>query len=67
MKTTKLTTFDAGKKKKLVSSERVRSDTRMYRVPPFRMLDVGDHSMERYVKHAMTWAEAAKAGAADVE
>ena len=39
----------------------------MYRVPPFRMLDVGDHSMERYVKHAKTWAEAAKAGAADVE
>ena len=32
-----------------------------------RMLDVGDHSMERYVKHAKTWAEAAKAGAADVE
>ena len=23
--------------------------------------------MERYVKHAKTWAEAAKAGAADVE
>jgi hypothetical protein len=39
----------------------------MYRVPPFRMLDPGDHSMERYVKHAKTWAEAAKAGAADVE
>ena len=39
----------------------------MYRVPPFRMLDPGDHSMERYVKHAKTWAEAAKAGVADVE
>ena len=32
-----------------------------------RRIDVGDHSMERYVKHAKTWAEAAKAGAADVE
>ena len=39
----------------------------MYRVPPFRMLDPGDHMMERYVKHAKTWAEAAKAGVADVE
>ncbi len=39
----------------------------MYRVPPFRMLDVGDHSMERYVKHAKTWAEAAKAGVADCD
>ena len=29
----------------------------MYRVPPFRMLDPGDHSMERYVKHAKTWAD----------
>ena len=39
----------------------------MYRVPPFRMLDPGDHMMDRYIKHAKTWAEAAKAGAADVE
>ena len=39
----------------------------MYRVPPFRMLDPGDHMMDRYVKHAKTWAEAAKAGVADVE
>ena len=46
---------------------RRRPKSRPYRVPPFRMLDVGDHAMERYVKHAKTWAEAAKAGAADVE
>ena len=39
----------------------------MYRVPPFRMLDPGDHMMDRYIKHAKTWAKAAKAGAADVE
>ena len=32
-----------------------------------RRIDVGDHSMERYVKHAKTWVEAAKVGVADVE
>ena len=46
---------------------RHESSSWRFRVPPFRMLDPGDHSMERYVKHAKTWAEAAKAGVADVE
>ena len=31
------------------------------------MLDPGDHMMDRYVKHAKTWAEAAKAGVADCD